>query len=287
VSDLITASIAVGIVALLALAAGWWVGRRGPTWSHAAAMLLMGGLIAVYLLVLRDSVALTTLGPWSALMIYADPLPWVAAFVGGLVLGQTALPWWRRGVLAVAVAVAGWWGPYTVLSAEPPPVDEPSVWRDGVCLQSQWGTCVPAAAATLLRAHGVEASEAEMAELCRTGEDGTHLLGLWRGLVLKGQPAGLEPAAAALSIDDLRDRPEVLPAVLELKLTVEVARREPRYVTDWGWEVGVIHTVVAFGWRPDGRLDIGDPATRRESFTVSGLDELWTGQAVWLERVGE
>jgi hypothetical protein len=61
----------------------------------------------------------------------------------------------------------------------------PPAWRDGVCLQSTGFTCTPSAAATLLNAYGISATESEMAERCATTRRGTHVLGLARGLASK------------------------------------------------------------------------------------------------------
>ena len=54
-----------------------------------------------------------------------------------------------------------------------------------MCLQTSQVTCPAAAWATLLRYHGIEVTEAEMAGLCLTGPDGALMLGLYRGLRVK------------------------------------------------------------------------------------------------------
>jgi len=59
-------------------------------------------------------------------------------------------------------------------------------WRDDVCLQSTESSCGPAAAATLLRAHGVQAREAELARECFTSRGGTENWYLARAIRRRG-----------------------------------------------------------------------------------------------------
>jgi len=59
-------------------------------------------------------------------------------------------------------------------------------WRDDVCLQSTESSCGPAAVATLLRAHGVQAEEAELARECFTSRGGTENWYLARAMRRRG-----------------------------------------------------------------------------------------------------
>src|SRR5258706_483371 len=83
--------------------------------------------------------------------------PWLAAVLMGagaaLMRGNPA----RRSVLLVPVAVLCLWSSYGGFFLRLPPLEER--WSGRVCRQSSQATCGPAAAATLLAAHGVRSSE--------------------------------------------------------------------------------------------------------------------------------
>ncbi|MEM1356380.1 MAG: cysteine peptidase family C39 domain-containing protein [Planctomycetota bacterium] len=146
-------------------------------------------------------------------------------------------------------------------------------------------TCTPAAATTLLSYHGVETSEEQLAELCLTSEKGTHLTGLYRGLSLLA-PEGHRVRVESLIVLELMGRPDALPAVVSLKLTQEIADRDPRFVQNWGWDVEVTHTVVVIGFPNEQIVAIADPGVGRETWTVRGLEELWTHEVIYLEPDG-
>ena len=64
----------------------------------------------------------------------------------------------------------------------------------GYCAQTSNDSCSAAAAVMLLHAHGIPATEAEMARLCLTrAGQGTTPLGLYRGLALKAREHRLVP----------------------------------------------------------------------------------------------
>jgi hypothetical protein len=68
-------------------------------------------------------------------------------------------------------------------------------------------------------------------------------------------------------------------------VSVGVDRRrvvDPRYEQSWGWAPGVAHTVVFFGFRADGKAEIGDPAGGREHWRVQDLEVLWHGDGLRL-----
>src|SRR5258706_16390055 len=90
----------------------------------------------------------------------------------------------------------------------PPPLERPGrVGPDGVVRQTEDSSCAPAAAATLLRALGLEpdATEADLARDCLTNpRRGTSDLGLFRGLARHAQGRAVRFTTPGL--DGLRGR---------------------------------------------------------------------------------
>ena len=152
-----------------------------------------------------------------------------------------------------------------------------------MCLQTSQASCSPAAAATLLRWHGIDADEQEMALLCLTGNDGTPMLGLYRGLKLKTADTPWDVYMfSGGKVQDLRG---VGPVLISVELRPEVrAVRPMRQLQAAGWIVGVAHSVVLIGFIDDHRVAIADPAVGREIWSVEDLRLLWHGQGVRLVR---
>jgi hypothetical protein len=156
------------------------------------------------------------------------------------------------------------------------------VWTDGVSRQSTDATCSAAAAATLLRAHDIPATEREMAELCLTRRQGTNWQGLYRGLKLKtaGTPWDVEVFHC-----NLRELQATLsgPAILTVQLGPN--QTDQRYIDDFGWIPGLSHSAVLFRFSPDGLLvEMGDPSVGREEWSTDDLRILWTGKGMRLVR---
>src|SRR5581483_5301297 len=128
-----------------------------------------------------DNVFLSHLLPFSNLIVLGKWLPFGAAMMTGLALASPVLPA-RQGLhrvvrysLLVLLNLIYLYHCYgflflTVSISQ-------NYWSKGVCLQSKEQTCGPAAAATLLKEHGIAATEAEMARLCLSDQAGTSLYG--------------------------------------------------------------------------------------------------------------
>jgi hypothetical protein len=222
--------------------------------------------------------------PFSAAIIYTNFAAIFAALAAGWALRLPAMPRWRRGLLSSALAVGSliailW--PMLSIALRPPP-EGGDRWRNGVALQTSWATCSPAAAATLLTASGIPASEAELVPLCLTDASGTPTLGLYRGLVLASQAEGKVPRLVDQSLEQMlaANRWPVLLAV-ELPYGVE----DRRYVDQWGWIPGMGHSVVALGRTRDGGILIGDPAVGLERWSAADLKLLWHGNGIRMEDV--
>jgi len=274
----ITTLILVTVAAVLAgyrMARGW-----SQSWrlTGVTVFLLLG---VAFFQWAYDSVAVVSLFPPAMLPFAAEwQVPLVALCVG-IFLRETKLPFWRRvvlGLLLVSVSLL----PVVRMVAGVTPLSR-NVWSGEVCRQTNPSTCSAAAAATLLKRHGITTSEAEMIDLCFTRKDGTSVGGLVHGLNVKAKPVGKTVKVASLKLADLKETSR-LPAILIVSLRQEVADREPRYENQWGWVVGLSHAVVLFGFTGEGNPIIGDPSVGKEVWNIKGLEELWTGTAVWLEK---
>jgi hypothetical protein len=217
--------------------------------------------------------------PFSNMVVLADANPpLVGVLIGGGV-GLMPGSLWRRCVLLVPLGGLCLWASYAPVFRGPPPLAD--FWWGGVCRQTSKASCVPASAATLLAAHGIPATESEMARLCLTSGQGTSARGLYRGLSIKtrGTPWRVEPFYGGL--DDLKALKS--PAILTVRLDPGPGI-DPRYHQEWGWAPGVAHSVVFFRVRGDGRYELGDPAVGREAWFEGAMKTLWKGEGVRLVR---
>lgn len=258
------------------------------------------GLGAARLLRDRESRAARALPPIALLLLIAglrlrDSLifgPLVAAWPSALPLTDPTLPLtgltlgsvWHRlpesrlrrvalsGSLAlVALALI------LLPMLEPAPPGSPAT-QGRLCTQSDPSSCSAAAAATLLREHGLTMSERTMIPLCLTRRSGTTSLGVVRGLALatRGTPwrveAGLRDTAGYDRIP--------CPALLTMRLP-RFGDVDPRYERDWGWTRGTGHSVVLLDYRGD-RVLMADPATGIEEWHVESIRVLWNGDLIRL-----
>ena len=257
---------------------GLALARRLPPAASGALALSVCAFIVAFVVVLSDHLLIARLLPFSNLIVLADWLPPAVALLAGLAWKRVPGGAWRKGLLV---------GPLVALCAlrsggrifgRPPPLGEDR-WKAGVCGQTSQATCSPAAAATVLKAHGIDATEAEMARLCLTRPAGTTTHGLYRGLKLKTAGTPWDVQVFRTDVEGLRrdGRPVVLSVRLDRGNGVD-----ERYERLWGWTPGVNHTVVFFGFRDDGKTEVGDPAVGREHWRVKDVRVLWHGEGIRL-----
>ncbi len=269
----------MAVVAVMLATLGQAIGRR---WPRRRIMLLVALVVTFMLLFARlglDSAWMLRLLPVSNAIVVANwQLP-AAGLVIGLAWHLLPRPVWRKCLLLVLLAALGIWRFCGPLLGSPPD-DIRNRWNDRVCLQSSFSTCGAAAAATLLRAAGIDADEAQMVELCLTRQHGTTLHGLYRGLKLKTSGTAWRVEVLSPSVDALRTSDT--PVLLTVALPSRAGHIDPRYQRDWGWSPGCSHSVVLFGFLPDGKLEVADPAVGREQWFDADLDVLWHGQGLRL-----
>jgi hypothetical protein len=276
--------IGVAIVLCVAVLAGlgtYQLARRGWRWTTVALALLCAVGLALNVAFLRNSLWPARWLPFSNVMILGDPDPWLAGVLIGA--GAALMPGGRarRSVLLVPLAVVALWGSYGGFFLPAPRIDDQ--WTGSVCRQTSQATCAPAAGATLLRAYGIQSSEAEMAYLGMTSIDGTSTRGIYRALKLKtrGTHIAVEPFFG--KVDDLchLDGPVMLFVRLDRKPDTD-----PRFEAMWGWHPGVSHVVVLYHCRGDDRFVMGDPATGPEIWSRKAIETLWHGEGIRLVKKG-
>jgi hypothetical protein len=137
--------------------------------------------------------------------------------------------------------------------------------RSGVCPQTTDYTCGAAAAATMLHALGVPATEKEMAGLCGTNSfTGTDEFGVARGLRKKLDEGGWTVAVDGADWDSLRNGS--LPAAATVRFV------------PW-----IDHWVVVLEAAPD-RVTIGDPIRGRETIPKADFLKKWRSVLVRAEK---
>ena len=112
-----------------------------------------------------------------------------------------------------------------------------------------------------------------MVRLCLTTTAGTPELGLYRGLSLKARRAGHTVDVFRGTMDELR-RPSNWPILLLVSMQAS-NRSEFR---PW-WHPGRAedHAIVLYGFRDDGKIDVGDPIAGRTTITEKELAGRWRG----------
>lgn len=250
--------------------AGLRLSKRFPKRVSAAIAALAVAVLSLYALWLNDNPILTRLLPTANVLVWGNLQLPAMALLAGIAWGSLRGPRWQRLVLVVPLVSIGIWRTLDPLVGSPAPIGTDR-WTHGVCRQSSTSSCSAAAAATLLIAHGIPASEAEMIRLCLTHTNGTSTLGLYRGLKLKCAGTPWTVRAGNPTIDALRHWP--LPAIVTLKLPGST----PSVLA-----IGNRHSVVLFGLAPDGNVDIGDPFAGRQTWTSAEFAAAYGGQAMAL-----
>jgi hypothetical protein len=278
--------LAMAIVTILSCASLAAMVRITRTWStrRMYVVTLVGFVwLVVYVRYVVDSPAVARVMPISSAIVMGNWSPIIAAALAGIVWRAMDCGMVRPAVTLVPLVVlsfiSAWW---PVFAARPATFER----RSGtVHLQSTNMTCSPAAAASLLTAYGIPATEAEMVHMCLTTRDGTPTLGLYRGLKLKAAQYNYDVEFITADLNELR----VLSDPVVLTCGIEAGQKvDERYKNEWGWKPGVHHSVVLYRYVSDSQIEIGDPAVGPETWRLDGLRTLWRGEAIRLvKRTGQ
>lgn len=261
--------------------AGRTVGRRVSTQKSNVVALLSIFAIITYLACLWDNIALASFLPFSNLVVVGNWYLPAAGFLGGLVASQVNLAAGRRWLSAGGLQCAAFVTVIVPLLGSAPRCEDQ--WdQTGICFQTTPQTCSAASAATLLKMHGIEATEQEMAELCLT-RHGTNWMGLYRGLKKKTAGTEWDVEVSACSANELQTL--CRPAILSVGMppTDDLDRRVQ---AEFGWTPGVRHSIVLLSFTNDDLVEIAEPTlgVGRERWSVSSLNEFYLGQSVRLVR---
>ena len=276
-----------GCAIMAALAAGLFLLSAGLTRSFPRRTLTLLSLLVVFCLAyyiqnLWYDVRLARWFPFSSLVVLGNWLPLFAAVLAGIAWRSAADSRKRQSVVTGSLLATALYAlVFPALGSAPACGNR---WdKTGICLQTTNLTCSPACAATLLAAHGIQASEQEMAELCLTRR-GTSWQGLYRGLKLKtaGTPWDVEVVACSIAeLRKLSGRPMILSVGLERGNPADTD-----YTREFGWVPGVNHSVVLHKFTSTGAAVISDPSIEmsREQWDGPMLQTLWRGYALRLVR---
>lgn len=217
--------------------------------------------------------------PFTNLIVVGNWLPLMAAVLAALAYDHLPAPRFRKYFSAAALAFV------SIITLVYPLLGTVPVcgnhWdTSGVCRQTTDFTCSPAAAATLLRMHGIATTEQEMANLCLT-RHGTSWPGLYRGLKLKTAGTPWDVEVVDCSAEELPQYAET-PLILSVGL-VRNARVDANFSREYGWQPGVNHSVLMLGLKQDA-IQIADPSQpfATETWNRETLQLLWRGLAIRL-----
>ena len=230
--------------------------------------------------VIRDRIVFAKVLPFSNLVVLGNLFPIFSGLLAGLAWGLIPGKAWRKCITIVPLIMIALHVSYSWLFLPVPSTHDD--WKGDVCLQTSDYSCSAASAATLLKHHGINASETEMVEKCLTSDRGTTLWGLYRGLKLKTNStsfyvdvfSGDEDYLASLNGE---------PVILIVRLDKD-AGLDPRYEDDWQWQPGVSHAVVFYNFAEDDLVWMGDPSFGREQWNRQAIRDLWYGYGIRLAK---
>ena len=210
---------------------------------------------AAYLQYLWDRPLLSRLLPFSSTVILGNWLPVVGSFFLGVFLKTERITQLRRIVLAsVMIGISGYSLAKPMLGQ--PPECVPSFNNRTLDFQTTNQTCSAACAASLLRMHGISATEDELARICLTRR-GTHWLGVYRGLKLKTANTNWDVVAEDVNPKDLfSSRPNLGVLAMSFQAPGEDQVVDP----EWGFESDIGHTVLVLQSRSSKSIDVFDPS---------------------------
>ena len=270
----------IGLGAGLAFGGTWRLIRD----ASRVRLLAIGSFICLslglYLALAWQAVWLADLLPFSNLIVIGNWIPIFAMALGAVAFEAARSR--RRGIANVAaLTTASLVALATPLFGSRPKCE--NHWStEGDCVQSTRSTCTVACAATLLRRHGIEATEQELADLCFTSENGTNWQGLYRGLSLKteGTPWRVEIMHGPLS--KIR---ESLGNGVIVELGTDIRGEESEALrAEFGWIPGARHSVLLIQKQGDNDVILSDPTPNigREKWDTALLEPLYHGVAIRL-----
>lgn len=253
--DLVLSAFGMLILCFAFCMAGASLQKRGGGTHTFLALAVVTGGGAAYMLWIWDRPILARILPFSNAIILGNWLPVAAAFFIGVCLKTDTIAYLRRVFFAAALGCLCGFSLISPLLGDAPECGILDHSGRIFEFQTTKQTCSAACAAGLLRLHGIDATEEELATLCLT-RSGTHWLGVFRGLKIKTAGTEWDVIVEEVTPKQLTCS-ENPPGVLALTFTPEAA--EHSIESGFGTEVG--HTVVCLGTCQKSKtLEVFDPS---------------------------
>ncbi len=272
--DLVLSVLGMLVLCFAFCMAGAWLQKRGGRILIVLALALVTTGGAAYMLWIWDRPVLARILPFSNAIVLGNWLPVAAAFFIGVCIQTQTIAFFRRLVLATALGFLSGFSLISPLLGDAPECGMLDHSGRIFEFQTTKQTCSAACAAGLLRLHGIDATEEELATLCLT-RSGTHWLGVFRGLKIKTAGTEWDVVVEEVTPKQLTGS-ENPPGVLALTFKREAA--ENSVESGFGTEVG--HTVVCLGTcRKSKILEVFDPSPDYgfESWNDRILADIQTG----------
>lgn len=280
-ADLYIGLVVLGGLAIVLFFGSLWCSYRISRVLSDLVAILVVLVMFFYIRHLWYDARLTRILPFSNLIVIGNWLPLLSGLLAGFAWRRIYGRIYRKTLCTSALAAAAGYAAVVPILGEPPACD--NQWdRDGICQQTTMHTCTAASAATLLRLHSIDATEAEMADLCLTRE-GTTWMGLYRGLMHKTRGTRWNVEVIECDAADIPDQ-ATTPMILSVGLGSQVIARDETRLAEWGWRRGRGHSVLLLGRRGLGHFKIADPTPGYgiELWDTRDLEDLFQGTAVRL-----
>ncbi len=271
--DLVFSLLGMTVLCLTAGLCGGQLQRRASKPVVVAVLAFVTIGMAAYLSWVWNRPLLATILPFSNAIIVGNWLPVVGAFFAGVCLQTKKIVPGRRVLLGVTLSsLCG----YSLLSPVLGNAPECRVTGQGDRLlefQTTDQTCSAACAAGLLRMHGIDATEDELARLCLTRR-GTHWLGVFRGLKIKTAGTEWDVVVEEVSPQHLTKGSHP-PGVLAMTF----AERSAEHSFESGFASTMGHAVICLGNSEWETLEVFDPSPDYgfESWNARILADVETG----------
>ena len=251
--DLFLAIILMTLITLWTMILGMRLGKHGSSSSQFGIQMLVVGVFSFYFLFVWNRPVLTHWLPHAALIVLANWHAVMASFFTGMYLSSGRIGRNRRLIVGpMTLMLVGYSIVAPVLGNAP--TCTPGSSASSLISQTTPYTCSPAAAASLLRLHGISATESKMAELCLTRQ-GTHWMGVYRGLKLMTQGTVWEVVAEPFSRKALLSLRES-PALLSVDIDTDLIAANYEH----GFRSNAGHSVLVLRADGDDEVIVFDPA---------------------------
>lgn len=284
--DLVQALLFITTCSLIAFRVGLWIGSFSTSTSSRVFVESLVFTIA-FVCFFAGDLAWAKIIPNSGVLTWTNLVPIFLSLAAGVSGSTVGLRHWQRSAVKsgfLLLSAIYLLTPVVRPQLFPATVDVAGTWKKDVCLQSHEATCAPAAAATLLRQHGITVDELQMVTECLSSNRGTVPLGLYRGIARVAEDHGRQAKIASRTPwhwIDAGQLPNV--AIVSLhRVPLANARPHQRLTAMLGPQAEG-HAVTILGRSDGGRWIVGDPAVGLVTWSDEELKSRFTGDAIFVE----